>query len=1187
MKIKLTGKTMVEFITQKLEKRISLVCFIMVGLFPMMTAVEGLSAQEKQLTIVNYSNRPVYSTAVTIPLDQLYKAAGLPVGVPLQLSNDSGDLVPVLSGKENGKEVLRAYLSLKANEKVILNINKAAQWNGLDKICSAKFNAASGSASIHNGIVALNYIAGQWSFAFDGPMANTLAKPSERQILNGCWADIWLDAERRGRLLGIDTAKIREMGLINSKEAQLKGGESKVNPDGSVTLRITKGFEGFAKDVAWTEIYTLLPGQPVLTYHAVFESKGDASRYLAFVELGGGMRGDFGNLLCGKMRFKYEDPRSPNRILLSGNENSFTRIGWRGEKCWVGVESELGCGAGFSTLDEVTRSIPGSSVWSLSNSGFFVRFMDARQENFPYEFAPGSPIDLGLAFVATSGEASIWNQTRQLFAAVTKGNTPLISSSCAVYLGDIPLQAGEAGSFVDDFGAGSKMTGTGTTRQAALNIDFNRYYQLTAKAEQATANAPVTIQVKPLGKTANPFTVLVLDQAVEKKVDFTRLTGWEGLRQTFTLEVKQPEGSRLSMLKLDPVGFPSPELGTPSDGMRLTDLATFFRWKQVKGALDYELQLAQNSQFSNPATLAVRSEVEWPYYLPSDNELPKPGTWFWRVRAVEQGRPGTWSESRRMEINNDHVKKPVTFVISPEHPLFTIEACRVTDLSRFTNTIPADIKPFVAFNCNSKFNLIEYLKPLYDSGQTAFVRTHGPGPMSYWTPLADLEAVFQAYPNVIGIMGGETLSTHYHGGPMQTYINRLLKLCGKYGRIFYDADGTYPGENKWEALYTKEGRLMKEYAGHLIFAQKNNILHRQFVSQSSVLGLYLTDGILAQGAWEDGGWYWQQVGFRKLGDIRGQRGGEATDMPRNFWNLTFLMGISRGCSVFSFEGQTGTMPVAEGWKLSEKGLPPNANPMAHWTNKGELTPAFNRFMAPFIRGVIKHRMVPTREQVLKNIKLAVYNDGVPKKEDGDQYYYEWEALYRGTYGFRDVGKLPGTLMEFFPNTGRYNYFPVFPQGKVELKGVETLPLSQLMDSAKVKTRFDKAYPEWYQGEALVTLVGDMLTVMNSHENQDVTETYTVPLRGCGIFQMIAGKIAPHTYLMGKFEDNNQKLWLQANTEYPGRDTELTIICKVQPKVKVTPDAAAMVNKWDAATGTLTLRLSHADGAVEVEITGDR
>ena len=106
-------------------------------------------------------------------------------------------------------------------------------------------------------------------------------------------------------------------------------------------------------------------------------------------------------------------------------------------------------------------------------------------------------------------------------------------------------------------------------------------------------------------------------------------------------------------------------------------------------------------------------------------------------------------------------------------------------------------------------------------------------------------------------------------------MNRLLKLCGKYGRIFYDADGTYPGENKWEELYAKQGALDARLWDHLVFAQKNNILHRQFVSQSSVLGLYLSGAILHQGAWEDGGWYWQQVGFRKLGEICGQRGGDA------------------------------------------------------------------------------------------------------------------------------------------------------------------------------------------------------------------------------------------------------------------------------------------------------------------------
>jgi hypothetical protein len=61
------------------------------------------------------------------------------------------------------------------------------------------------------------------------------------------------------------------------------------------------------------------------------------------------------------------------------------------------------------------------------------------------------------------------------------------------------------------------------------------------------------------------------------------------------------------------------------------------------------------------------------------------------------------------------------------------------------------------------------------------------------------------------------------------------------------------------------------------------------------------------------------------------------------------------------------------------------------------------------------------------------------------------------------------------------------------------------------------------------------------------------------------------------------LWLQANAEYQERDTELVISCKSEPKVKITPESAMKVNRWDSSTGTVTLQLSHNDGAVEVEI----
>ncbi len=1174
-----------------LTKKLCLILVAIPALAGLVLAQDVYSVN--RMTVINYARTPVYAAAVKVPAETLYKALGLPTGTPLEAVTGQGDIVPLFPGKDGGADVVCAYLSLAPGERCELALRQAAEWGGGESVCRTDLDASTGRAVLANGVVRFEYQDDRWDLFFDGPMADAIEKPENRCLLSGCRIDLWLDSERRGRLFGVSPEKVRETGLIHSDTGKLSGGEADIQPDGSLTLRLTRRFEGFAADVDWTETYTLLPGKPVLILRLMLGTKGDAMRYLAFIEHGGGVRGNFGNLLRGELGFGYQDPRDPKRLLLAGNENGALRVAWRGERCWFAADSELGSGIGIATTRDVLRGLPGSRIWMLAPRGFFASFLDTEQENMPYEFCAQRPLELGFAFGATCGGVSVWSQTKQLFAAVTKDKEPPVSSSCAIYLGNRPLQAGEADAFVDDLGSSTKMAVGGDGLQAALTVDFQRPYQLSACAEGATPNAPLTIRVRPFDSGENPLTVMTLDQPGASQVDFTALTKWAGKRKTFVLEVAQPDGTRLTNLRLEPSGFPAPELETPIDGMSLTDLAVFFRWQQVKGAWDYELQLSRDASFRSPRTLAVRSEAEWPYYLPQDEELPAPGEWFWRVRAVEPGRPGAWSEARRMEINNDHSKRPVTFEISAERPLFTIEACRVKDMSKFINTVPEDIKPYVAFNCEPEgyHDEINYLKPLQPVGLKAFIRTHGPGVMSYWNPLANVEAIFQAYTNVIGIIGGETLSTHYHGGANQTYVNRLLKLCGKYGRIYYDADGTYPSENKWEALYAKEGALMHEYADYLIFAQKNNILHRQFVSQSSVLGLYLTGDILAQGAWEDGGWYWQQTGFRKLGEMFGQRGGEAAAMPRIFWTLNFAMGLGRGCSVFSFEGQTGTTPVPSGWKIAEHDdLPdtaagPYRNPAAYWTTEGEWLPTFHRFCLPFMRAVINHRLVPTRDEVLKNVQIAVYNDGVPKKDDGDQYYYEWEALYRGAYGFRDFGVLPGTLMEFFPNTGRYYYFPVLPQGKRDLgKGIDVLPLSTFATVDKVKSVFDAAYPEWYTGNAQVNIVGDTLTVLNSNENLDETQTYTVPLNGRGGIVKIAGTIGPHAYVLGKLGED--ALWLQANTEYyeRGDTTELTLTCAKDSNIKVVPETAVLVKEWDAATKTLHLKLDHQDGAVEVSVT---
>ena len=93
----------------------------------------------------------------------------------------------------------------------------------------------------------------------------------------------------------------------------------------------------------------------------------------------------------------------------------------------------------------------------------------------------------------------------------------------------------------------------------------------------------------------------------------------------------------------------------------------------------------------------------------------------------------------------------------------------------------------------------------------------------------------------------------------------------------------------------------------------------------------------------------------------------------------------------------------------------------------------------------------------------------------------------------------------------------------------------------------------------------------------------MPLKNRGSFLQIAGSIEPHSYVMGKFEDGNKRLWLQANTEYAERPTEVQIRCGKKPEVKVVPETAAIIKEWDDQSKTLRLKLDHKDGAVEVEL----
>ncbi len=161
--------------------------------------------------------------------------------------------------------------------------------------------------------------------------------------------------------------------------------------------------------------------------------------------------------------------------------------------------------------------------------------------------------------------------------------------------------------------------------------------------------------------------------------------------------------------------------------------------------------------------------------------------------------------------------------------------------------------------------------------------------------------------------------------------------------------------------------------------------------------------------------------------------------------------------------------------------------------------------------------------------------------------------------------------------------PVLPQGNEPISvGIRNLPVSQLQDVAQVRKTFDAAYPIWYDGDATAVRAGSTVTVLSNHQNTDAVQTYSVPLDG-EFIKRLSGSIGPHAYLVGKLEEQGRWLWLQSNSEYPERDTELSVFCIRKPLCKIEPKEAVKTCVWDEKACALKMCFSHQAGAVEVTL----
>ncbi|MFH5885588.1 putative Ig domain-containing protein [Halalkalibaculum sp. DA3122] len=100
---------------------------------------------------------------------------------------------------------------------------------------------------------------------------------------------------------------------------------------------------------------------------------------------------------------------------------------------------------------------------------------------------------------------------------------------------------------------------------------------------------------------------------------------------TFTLTVRAEVPSRVA-------------LAAPIDSDSDIDLSPTFLWKKISPATHYELQIATAASFEQESLVLQETDIETNQHI-LQHPLSRNATYYWRVRGINHGTAGSWSEA--------------------------------------------------------------------------------------------------------------------------------------------------------------------------------------------------------------------------------------------------------------------------------------------------------------------------------------------------------------------------------------------------------------------------------------------------------------------------------------------------------------------------------------------------------------
>ncbi len=608
---------------------------------------------------------------------------------------------------------------------------------------------------------------------------------------------------------------------------------------------------------------------------------------------------------------------------------------------------------------------------------------------------------------------------------------------------------------------------------------------------------------------------------------------------------------------------PAPGLVAPADGAVLSPNALHFSLAQAPNAVDYELQVSRQRDFTG----AWSARVTPPYladrlpYLPDDDAPRGAGQWFWRARAISiGGRAGPWTRAHGYTVQESAGPRPPVLAPSPEEPLFVLMADRRTMLARW-EALPVEVRRHTVFRVEDlpTESLAVTVELAQRHGIPVVVQTSGPhdyyGPVSARIPLSDVDAWFRRFPVVKGVYICEQAFRVTPEGKrtMLAYARRLLALAAEHGRLVVWADAHWT-RNLWidAGLDAPLVAAMRRYGRYFVPVVKMNGALTPHSALDAALGLWLA-GFAAGWGVQPEHWYWYEAGLGAPGRQQWHKEGVMADFPPTFYGQLALLGLAGGASVYSFEPGTD-----------------------EWNAEGGLTPTARGVVMPLLEELATRRWVPDRTEVMGGVRAVYVADSADSPWALD--YGTLRPVYAAAYG-------ESHPFAIIPRVSRYGRIPIVPRStppEVLASFRARLRAGVPATVAESRRLLDALYPARAEGDAWMVRLPRGVAVMNGHENQDIEQSFAVALDGP--VQRLSGRLGLNSYLILRQEEGDVRLHANARA---GRALALDLQLRGSPQsVEITPDGAVRRCAWDAALHRLSLQLVPNETAVTVAVRFD-